>query len=737
MVNIILKEIRFTNFFQYGSNINSFEFRSGMTWINASNGVGKSTVIDAISMALFNKAYRDISLPDVVNSKNGEDAKIDLEFIRETSNGTVEEYLVSRTITVKGKSKVVIFRSSGDGEEPEEISKKAGVNQKYFEDEILGFNKTIFDNVICLDALSFNFLETKPADKRKLIESIISFDISKIKQRNAKEITQTKTSLEVSKTNSGIYQEKVTELEMLVTKLIDDQKRKLIELKDDKSSIELTIESLNKLSLVKDNEISEITVKGKSLSDELNKYSNVEAQLAELNSFSSVTTSIEMLNGNKDDIISDNEKIATELTSKESEISVLDNKIFECKNQLEKYNDYNPNIDAVKYQSDIDNSNTLMEQCIKKNESIELSCPTCNRDIDEAKIETIRETYRIEYKSHREVFINAEDKLQQIKDDVTIYARYQDLLTQLNTLNSEKRSIQSNISKGKVKLDEIDASIVTNTSKLDSIKSKYDITNIVTIIDDLNGELGKKRTLESDISKLREQLVQLNSDKTNEVTTPLSGKNSELVSIEKQISDIETNSSDDVIDSAKRQLDNAKKDYTKTSALITEHSDRLVVLGHIAELCSDDGVKKDTIRDFIPMLNYQIMKFLRLFSQPYTIEFTDTLEYKFISDMGSAKVYHGLSAGQKSRVNFSISIAFRAFVSQIADFDINVMFLDEFLDKSTDNEGLVTMAKILKGNADAFGSLCVMTHKGDDLVEEWDHIIQIENDGSYSSFIYD
>jgi DNA repair exonuclease SbcCD ATPase subunit len=729
MVNIEVKELRFSNFFQYGSNINTFKFKNGMTWLKADNGVGKSTIIDAISMAFFNKAYRKISLSDFINSKNNEDAKIDLEFDRITTSGERVEYLISRRVSTKETSKLTIFK--GD----DEISKKAGVNQKYLEEEILGFNKVVFDNVICLDALAFNFLETSPEQKRKLIESVISLDVSKIKKRNSKEITKTNTDLKVSQSNSQLYKSKISELTGIVDQLELDKTKRIHELKDESDRITKELVGLNELLIEKDKEIDEITRKGKSLSEELQQYANIENDINELNGFSSITTKIESY----DESIKKLKLEINENTSKLSDIELLIKSLDESKisfeNELGKYTNRNPNIELAKINAAIDNCNRQMEECISKNDNIQLECPTCKREIDTEKVESIRNSYREEYKKYRDSLNDWKTELDTTLLDINKYDQYNSLLTQINTETANKNSIVNGINKSNNDINEYEKLKIDELVKLESIKSKYDVSKIAEIISELNTKLEYKNKLNSDIADLRQVLVEMKSKRDLEVFSVITSNNSKLLEIKTEIDKINDPSTDDALEKAKSNLVSAQTAYDDSMNKILEDSDKLIILDHIADLCSDDGVKKDTIKDFIPMLNYQIMKFLRVFNQPYTIEFTDSLDYNFISDMGSAKVYHGLSAGQKSRVNFSISIAFRAFVSQIADFDINVMFLDEFLDKSTDNSGIVNMAKILKQNVDEFGSLCVMTHKGDELVEEWDNIITIENDGVYSTIL--
>ena len=48
--------------------------------IVGTNGAGKSTVLDALTFSLFNKPFRKISKPQLINSTNEKDCKVEVEF---------------------------------------------------------------------------------------------------------------------------------------------------------------------------------------------------------------------------------------------------------------------------------------------------------------------------------------------------------------------------------------------------------------------------------------------------------------------------------------------------------------------------------------------------------------------------------------------------------------------------------------------------------------------------------
>ena len=78
---IKFKTIRWKNFLSTGNHwtevkLNEFD----NTIIVGTNGAGKSTILDALTFALFSKPYRKINKGQLVNSTNEKDCRVEIEF---------------------------------------------------------------------------------------------------------------------------------------------------------------------------------------------------------------------------------------------------------------------------------------------------------------------------------------------------------------------------------------------------------------------------------------------------------------------------------------------------------------------------------------------------------------------------------------------------------------------------------------------------------------------------------
>ena len=89
---IIFKTVRWKNFLSTGNVFSEIQLdTSPATLIVGANGAGKSTFLDAMCYALFNKPFRKISKGQLVNAVNEKDTMVELEF----SIGS-REYMVRR-----------------------------------------------------------------------------------------------------------------------------------------------------------------------------------------------------------------------------------------------------------------------------------------------------------------------------------------------------------------------------------------------------------------------------------------------------------------------------------------------------------------------------------------------------------------------------------------------------------------------------------------------------------------
>ena len=78
---IKFKTIRWQNFLSTGAQPTEVRFdKSPTTLIIGENGAGKSTILDALCFALFNKPFRNINKRHLINTIDGKNMLVEVEF---------------------------------------------------------------------------------------------------------------------------------------------------------------------------------------------------------------------------------------------------------------------------------------------------------------------------------------------------------------------------------------------------------------------------------------------------------------------------------------------------------------------------------------------------------------------------------------------------------------------------------------------------------------------------------
>ena len=164
---ILFESIRWKNFLSTGdqwTEINLSE--SPSTLIVGQNGAGKSTILDVLCFALFNKPFRKINKPQLVNTINEKGLKVEVCF-------TIgrDDYRVFRGI------KPNTFEIYKDGKLVDQDA-AAKDTQKYLEQNVLKLNYKSFTQVVILGSSTFvPFMQLPAAHRREVIEDLLDIGI--------------------------------------------------------------------------------------------------------------------------------------------------------------------------------------------------------------------------------------------------------------------------------------------------------------------------------------------------------------------------------------------------------------------------------------------------------------------------------------------------------------------------------------------------------------------------------
>ena len=164
---ILFDTIRWKNFLSTGDQWTEVKFdEANSTLIIGQNGAGKSTILDALCFALFNKPFRKINKPQLVNSINEKGLKVEVCF----SIGP-DDYRVFRGI------KPTVFEIYKNNKLVDQDA-AAKDTQKYLEQSVLKLNYKSFTQVVILGSSTFvPFMQLAAAHRREVIEDLLDIGI--------------------------------------------------------------------------------------------------------------------------------------------------------------------------------------------------------------------------------------------------------------------------------------------------------------------------------------------------------------------------------------------------------------------------------------------------------------------------------------------------------------------------------------------------------------------------------
>ena len=224
---IIFKTIRFKNFLSSGNNFTEISLNSYRNnIIIGTNGAGKSTILDALTFGLFNKPFRKINKPQLVNSINGKDCLVEIEF-----SIAKKEYKVVRGM------KPNVFEVYVNGQMLNQDAATVD-QQKFLEQTILKLNYKSFTQIVVLGSSTFiPFMQLPLASRREIIEDLLDIQVFSVMNTNLKErmkrladdIRLTENNIDLAKHKIETQGNLIVELENKSDSIVLDKSNKIDE----------------------------------------------------------------------------------------------------------------------------------------------------------------------------------------------------------------------------------------------------------------------------------------------------------------------------------------------------------------------------------------------------------------------------------------------------------------------------------------------------------------------------
>ena len=683
-----IKSVSIKNFFSYGPQETVIDLSgNGTTSISGCNGVGKSTIIEAMLFALYGKTRQE-KIADVVNRSVGKDCKVSVEFVGDDDE--VYKVLRYRAHTTH-KDKVYLFKGDKDissknaSDTNEQIVDYFGmpyvafVNSTVFSTEFysnfFAANNTdrlnIFENILSLKEISYFYEEVK-----KIIKEIEESEIeSKMKY------TESNTKVESAQENLDTYNKQA--------------KEKLLQLKSEKEDAQRAIEeakaALKELGAI-DVTAEKAKLSNTTLNEEYEKQINEKKKLHdELNAFNTFPKEeSELLVKYGDFDFNDNKKKEEKYKSDLETIRTRESGIDKAKLQLDSSMEKVRTLKSQKESSEKD-----LEKQKKDLEKVkDAICPYCGNKMDAEETAKKRE---IIDKKIKELEGDIEDFEKQLKEEKVNLTEFKDTY---DTLLADVNLIRENL----------DKNFVANS---DLIKEKY--------LNALKHKTEFDKTYEENCKKQKELLIEIDELKEKKSKLEISKyTESYLNSIEEEIKKqediiaksntiiasvnaaVKSTYDKDYVEKIKSDIESLKEKAVFAKEQLEVIEDDKKHYEYLKECCSNksNGFKKFFIGEMIPVFNEKINQYLPFFFNNKKIEVSfDKDLVETIKCDGQKITYASLSCGQKTRMEIAAAFALFGLSRVFFSNQSGLLIVDELLDRGLDEFGIKASLSILEGFA--------------------------------------
>jgi DNA repair exonuclease SbcCD ATPase subunit len=243
------------------------------------------------------------------------------------------------------------------------------------------------------------------------------------------------------------------------------------------------------------------------------------------------------------------------------------------------------------------------------------------------------------------------------------------------------------------------------------------------------------------LGKLNERLEIINS-----IQEQITDKNIEISTANQQITFLNRIISHDMaeLDDAKTDTSNVDEEKTKLKEMAAEalgllnRKNELIDKKQYEELASnllkDTGIKTTIIREYLPVMNKLINKYLTAMDFYVHFELDETFTEKIKARYRDEFTYDSFSEGEKMRIDLAILFTWRQIAKMKNSINTNLLVLDEIFDSSLDVAGtdyFLTLMNTLGEKTNVF----VISHKGDQLFDKFRSVIKFEKKNDFSVIV--
>jgi DNA repair exonuclease SbcCD ATPase subunit len=259
--------------------------------------------------------------------------------------------------------------------------------------------------------------------------------------------------------------------------------------------------------------------------------------------------------------------------------------------------------------------------------------------------------------------------------------------------------------------------VETNQQKVKELEENLDL--VAKNYMETNDKITELMNIQSEINTLKME--------EHKLATKISSLIEYRTQLENEINSIQKNVTED----KSEQLNILVDELKEADTLLNELHDLKQTYQAVSVLLKDGGIKAKIIKQYIPIINKLINKYLS--SMDFFVqfelneEFNETIKSRFRDEFS----YASFSEGEKMRINLAILFTWRAVAKLRNSISTNILIMDEVMDSSLDSNGTEEFMKVLTQLAVDTNTF-IISHKTDQLYDKFTSVIKFEKHKNFS-----
>jgi DNA repair exonuclease SbcCD ATPase subunit len=386
-------------------------------------------------------------------------------------------------------------------------------------------------------------------------------------------------------------------------------------------------------------------------------------------------------------------------TKNKYSIDLTEEKIELQKQNIEEYKKYN-DFEIKKKEEEISESEKEIETCEKDIVNLQSDIETLLKTIED-KTPTEKKISKL-----NQLESKMDDNIKKNRKDILFYEQNDNCPTCKQGIGEEFRNDQ---------ISEIEKKIDTQQKGLEQIKEE---------IVKLDNRMKDIQKINSEIYKNNNEIIQNNST--------IKSLNEFIKKLKNQISDLSNKKNNLEDDNSK-----LKKLKEELEALISEQQELTIekqYYEYASTLLKDNGIKTKIIKQYLPIMNKLINKYLTAMDFFVNFNINENFEETIKSRHRDEFSYDNFSEGEKMRIDLALLFTWRQIAKLKNSTNTNLLILDEVFDSSLDSVGTEEFLKLM-GEMGSETNIFVISHKGDQLFDKFRSVIRFQKKNNFSEVV--